>query len=437
MLLFPPSSIQQPLQDSTNRQHLNRSLRYWRPTPRNHSHLTDLGTAKVKSSDSAIYNASTTSSCISDNSSVPDFDRYSNHSSVTSDHEPQPFHQRAKSEGAIEHDVVRFVNRPHGTPLFTIAEQRSLATLRTQISLVTFRSKGLTVGSNHFGHPKSASVDDTTLSTNRKGSTRATEGSSSLDELNMMEDPVQPLQPPFTPPHRSKTPDGVPRWPQGTRDSLMRRLTRTLNAARSSSPRSGTRILIRTLQGEIRNRRRVQPRTWRPPVSGHATYGYGHPSDHPLNSVRSADLPPPDHGNQHEAVVCPIPEPTPAEGQSLDRRCRSTSASASVTRRALGAIDGNAIPVNPTRRLGVRSISLPQNLRAHRTQDPCLSLQSTSQPAEPYPSETLRTTELIESFPLPPSRLSTKTRGKLNFHAPVPQRAPSQSHVGDLDTLVD
>lgn len=117
---------------------------------------------------------------------------------------------------------VRFVNRPQGTPLFTIAEQRSLATLRSKASKITinFRPKTPTevqeqeISSNPRRAPSkrilSASADDVLIKTLRRGfgsAGRATQTSSTdapAVEIHL------PLEPPFCAPERVKTPDGLP-----------------------------------------------------------------------------------------------------------------------------------------------------------------------------------------------------------------------------------
>lgn len=435
MLLFPPSSIQEPLRDSTNGKCPGRSAGSWTSTSRKSYHLTDLAISEVGSSDTSIYNASTAPSHVSDLASDSD-NHHSSNSPSTADQETRPLHVRAKSEGSAQHDTVRFVNRPHGTPLFTIAEQKSLATLRTQISFASFRRKGsATLITASSGKLRAASVDDTVLYMTRHGLSRNTQASSERDIPSSREDPVQPWQPPFVPPHRVKTPDGVPHWPVDTRISFTRRMARTLSSATSMSPSEGVRLILRTLSSEIRSRRGPQPSIWRPPTSGHSTYRYDQPSRHPFNSVRREEVIRHEDVSQNEIQARPIPEPTLLERQSLDRRCRSKSANASHAQRALGAIDGNAIPINPARTVRARSVSMPRRLTTPEinstsilpTQDTVQSSQSTAV----YPSDTLRTIDMIGSFPSPLSRPPAKRRDRLQFFAPVPQRAPFAHFLGE------
>lgn len=438
MLLFPPSSIQEPLRDSTNRKYLDHLNGSWPSTSKKSCYLTDLGISEVGSSDISIYNASRAPSCISDIAS--DSSRHHSSSHFTAaDHKTQPLHARAKSEGNAQHDLVRFVNHPHGTPLFTIAEQKSLATLRNQMSFASFGRRGhpsLVTASS--GKPKAASVDDTVLYLSRRGLFQDTQTSSGLDMPIPRNDPVHPWQPPFVPPHRVKTPEGVPHWPAKVRISFVRTVARTLSSATLLSPVEGTRFVLRTLRAEIQSRSRPQPLSWRPPLSGHSTYHYDQPSQHPLNRARFTEVIQPEDDRPDDTQAPLIPEPTLAERQSLDRRCRSKSTSASLAQRALGAIDGNSIPVNPARAIRARSVSVPQNLRISEvgsTPRPLIqNTVQTGQSTRPYPSDTSRTIEMIESFPSPPSGPPTRLRDSLPFFAPIPQRAPFAHSLGERDT---
>jgi hypothetical protein len=434
MLLFPPSSIHEPLRDSTNGKCLDRSAGSWPSTSRKSCYLTDLAISEVGSSETSIYNASRALSNISDLASDSDH-QHSSKTPIAAYHETQSLHVRAKSEGSAQHDMVRFVNRPNGTPLFTIAEQRSLATLRTQISFASFRRRGpASLVTPSSGKPKAASVDDTVLYMTRRGLSRNTQASSSVDIPSSRDDPVQPWQPPFVPPHRVKTPDGVPHWPVKVRVSFVRRMARTLSFATSLSTSEGMRFVLRTLRGELRSCRGPRPSTWRPPVSGHSTYHYDRPSQHPLNNVRLAAVVQSEDDRHDEVQAQPIPEPTLVERQSLDRRCQSKSVNASHAQRALGAIDGNAIPINPARAIRARSVSMPQRLALPKagsaSRPPVQDMVQPGQSTTAYPSDTMRTTDMIESFPSPPSSSSRKTRDLLQLFAPVPQRAPFAQVLG-------
>ncbi|KAI5196749.1 hypothetical protein E4T38_08330 [Aureobasidium subglaciale] len=433
MLLFPPSSIKEPLRDNTNRKDFARSTGSWKSASRKSGHFTDLAISEVGSSDASIYNASKAPSCVSDSSDTDLHHPFAR--TLTSDHGIQSVYARAKTEGLTQHDMVQFVNRPHGTPLSTIAEQKSLATLRAQISFASLtRRRPAHLGNTPSGKRKAASTDDTVRSKTRRRSSRDTELSSSLDVPNTRSDPAHPLQPAFVPPHRVKTPEGIPRWPVDNHTSFVRRISRTLDSARSMSLGNGTRLVLRTLRGELRSRRSVQLHRWRPPVSGHSTYRYDQPFEHPLNSVPIAEVIQPGENEQDELPSSSIPEPTLAVRQSLDRRCRSWSSSATSAQRALGAIDGNVIPINPASAVRARSVPVPRRFRSTEA-EPTKRVTDGDivwpvQRPEPYPSDTLRTTELIENFPSPPTKRSAKTRSKLQPFLPLPQGSMT-TQLGD------
>lgn len=389
MLLFPPSSIREPLQDSTNHNRLGG------PQGDRARHCSNIEVARLDSSDTSIYDASKASSCASDLQSVTDPDYLSDHSSSLSNHDSRLCQRRVKSEGSGQHDMVRFVNRPNGTPLFTIAEQKSRATLRSQVSRATFRGRRLAhIVDTGSGRLKAASADDTVLLEVRDNQTKHKD-ESSLGSQNATGDPMHPLEPLFSPPFRKRTPEGTSHWSSERQVSFVRQIARTLSHAMTSFPAMRPRLLAMTLREQIRSRRNDQ-RPWHPPVSGHSTFGYETASEHPW--YRTV---------MDEAPLVPIPEPSVAERESLDRRCRSVSDNTTPAQRALGAITGSAISFNPARTVKNRSVSLPQR-RKGQDAGPNLRVTSheipqQSQQPESYPSDTMRTSELIDIFPSPPS----------------------------------
>lgn len=118
---------------------------------------------------------------------------------------------------------VRFINRPHGTPLFTISEQRSSATLRTKTSNLTFTIR--TRAASKPQHPqelgleihrtdrtRAASADDVALAHLRWIQSKleaqdwqARNSSKSEERLSCFH--IAPAQPPFPPLQRVQTPD--------------------------------------------------------------------------------------------------------------------------------------------------------------------------------------------------------------------------------------
>jgi len=113
---------------------------------------------------------------------------------------------------------------------------------------------------------------------------------------------MEPIKPPFAPPERVRTPDGVPSWPGVVETSAyirqqeQQRLREHAQEAKKKRRRGGTwsRLKARFSKRErniynneatnARNRRalsfrrqQVEPRTfapWRPPMSGHSTFRF-------------------------------------------------------------------------------------------------------------------------------------------------------------------
>jgi hypothetical protein len=106
---------------------------------------------------------------------------------------------------------------------------------------------------------------------------------------------VEPMKPPFEPPERVRTPDGVPSWPgvteacrhpehhvqahqatPGRRAQLSGIFNRVLPPYRNNDSNGKRARLRRVLSFK---RRREEPQRlvtqWRPPISGHSTYRFG------------------------------------------------------------------------------------------------------------------------------------------------------------------
>lgn len=103
---------------------------------------------------------------------------------------------------------------------------------------------------------------------------------------------LEPIKPPFAPPERMKTPDGVPSWP-GVMESRahgvqhgpgyrtvrtnQRRLVRIFSRmlAPLGDNRNSKRSRLRRALGLKRTRQEQRPMAhWRPPVSGHSTFRF-------------------------------------------------------------------------------------------------------------------------------------------------------------------
>ncbi|KAF2460397.1 hypothetical protein BDY21DRAFT_164004 [Lineolata rhizophorae] len=195
--------------------------------------------------------------------------------------------------------AVRFVNRPHGTPLAPIVEQKSYLTLRTNRSVSATNLGRLT--------HSSANTQDTRTSTNQNGSILLHKRSHSLDEVALRHlrtngaargsitttatescsdtEPINdiviraasPPEPPFV---RADTPPGSPRWPGDLPTSTVRihrprqrsrrlisGVLRWLNPTRDESGTSQTQSEsnIELHSRELRTGRAY----WTPPRSAH------------------------------------------------------------------------------------------------------------------------------------------------------------------------
>jgi hypothetical protein len=281
----------------------------------------------------------------------------------------------------------------------------------------------------------------------------------------------EPIAPPYAPPKRARTPDGVPSWPgpllslhqqqqqqqqQQQRNASQRQEKRKGNFMRRSSrrlarffakivdDRPGSRNGgVRRIFGLKRYREeppRAVPR-WRPPISGHSTFRFdsleAHPfsgpslSDEPyaggpvtgfrrqrrkvfssslLESQRSGSEDLADLRSTH-GIRVQLPqrreEAIPPLGSRLaaTRPSRSSESDTSVivspSVRALAALRGLPLPVSPEQveaETTRRSSSIPRS----RVRSP-VNGASGSQRRFSYPTSTMRTVDLLEAFPEPPS----------------------------------
>lgn len=124
--------------------------------------------------------------------------------------------------------AVRFINRPDATPLTTIIEQKSIATLRsavngiaaTRVNRWAEAPEQKQSGGGHAGRRQAAlTIDEATLrelheiiDSQRPPDQRVSSGSGT-GYVNDVEHPARPISPPQSPPIRAQTPCGLPRWP--------------------------------------------------------------------------------------------------------------------------------------------------------------------------------------------------------------------------------
>lgn len=419
---------------------------------RNDSHRNGswrgLDSSEIEASvDDSVYAASRAhSSAFTDTSS--DKENTPNAISVLDAHQRRKIKRRESNEKQIVH----FVNKPQGTPLFTIVEQKSLATLRSKASGVAFyvrptrRTQCYKVNSNITTPVESdragrtASADDVLLFANPRSGAHdsSTEYGAQYDHAEVL---TIPHQPPFSPPSRIKTPEGLPRWPGDNHlsSNLPGRQLLATNRARSLalSVFNDKARLRSVVSGYFRGRSRIPQgnpqRRWRPPTSGHSTAGFTS-SSHPFHHLQAHPV----------AVLGQALPGIPRQLEvSLNRRSRTRSRSgASSAGRALGAISGHAIPINAARVLsasGPRSVPLPDNFIQRGADTAVYPREPDVTPSldQPFTSNTMRTIDLIESFPQPPTNPPTSPlrsdQGLPRLFAPSPcNRRPVSFVQGGL-----
>jgi hypothetical protein len=269
----------------------------------------------------------------------------------------------------------------------------------------------------------------------------------------------EPIAPPYAPPKRTRTPDGVPSWPgpllslQQQRNASQQQEKRRGNFMRRSSRRIARFFAkfvddrpgkqnggVRRIFGLKRYREELPPAIprWRPPISGHSTFRFDSLEAHPFSGPSLSDEPyvggpvtgfarrrrkvfsssllesqrsgSEDLGgllSSHRVQLPRREEAIPPLGSRLaatrpSRSSRSdTSVIISPSVRALAAIRGLPLPVSPEQvevETTRRSSSIPRS----RVRSPANGA-SGSQRRFSYPTSTMRTVDLLEAFPEPPS----------------------------------
>lgn len=233
---------------------------------------------------------------------------------------------------------------------------------------------------------------------------------------HQLADGARAAEPPFPPPERIKTPEGVPHWPVEEPAAAI--------TSQESTPRVGGLLAQLRARGSRALRAILTPpsqplpvsRVWRPPVSGHVTSRFGRLETHPFASARSdteheataditsIDVEPAELQPQHHVGVAPVQQ---AGGNQAPRVASlpllESVRAVSPSQRALQALSGTAVPVTPERaRLQTalarnrRSVALPKSHRHGLNQ----SSRSNSAPVNGDLSA--RTADLLEQFPAPP-----------------------------------
>lgn len=261
-------------------------------------------------------------------------------------------HAEAAAAAQAVEFAVRFVNNPSGTPLATIVEQKSYATLKSKASSRRFTPIHV--------HPHSNYIHSTASSNVRKRT------SLSLDEQVLREHEIQrheddehlplkrnyarPASPPHQPFQRTATPPGRPRWPGDLptsappaplRSSSRQRFARVVRDVFRISSAPHPAQTVSTLAS--RPRRASMPvRTgrayWRPPQSGYGVLGASELARYPYQSALSAaDVKP-------GGLTAPALTPTAA---STSAHLQTVIGSPHTTRQGASDNRGEAIPPAP------------------------------------------------------------------------------------------
>lgn len=242
--------------------------------------------------------------------------------------------------------------------------------------------------------------------------------------------PAEPAAPPFAPPERVKTPEGVPRWPGERRTSQQAHIanaTRDGLFARLRNRKASNLRLRDVFRHQASGPGPASRSFWRPPVSGHMTPGYRDLQAHPFATLHVADGPGalsamqgPGRGEteiKHPRDLQPQqashPEPSASTRDvvpstpRLSLPPRSSDHAQSLSQRALRAASGSALPVSPLRAStslaasqSARNVSVP---KARQLRSPTAFRRSESSHGADRGVDTIRTVELIERFPQPPT----------------------------------
>lgn len=263
----------------------------------------DLGVNQT-SDDSSFYNASKApSSARTDTSSEKENRKHPSDNLFTRKRRAAlPKQDRRTKSGS---HLVRFVNRPEGTPLFTISEQRSLATLKSKASNLTFTVRATRGDWSANGDlerdvitqgPKAASADDIISLAFLREQRSSSYSTDSVAKSGTQDYLSQPFKPPFDPPHRRDTPKGVRPWQHWLLDHPPRPIQAQYRRFPNNDIGDRPTRLRRALSSYIRSGFRTSPRPvtpvrpWRAPTSGHSTVGRDTLAQHPFQTASTAPV---------------------------------------------------------------------------------------------------------------------------------------------------
>ena len=276
----------------------------------------------------------------------------------------------------------------------------------------------------------------------------------------------EPIAPPYPPPNRTRTPDGVPSWPgplilqnrdarqqQEHTDNFLRRSSRKLSRffARilddRPGGRKGERARVRRVFG-LKRYREEPPRAaarWRPPISGHSTFRFDSLDAHPFSGPSLSDEPyvgghltgvrrqrkvfssslsdsqcsvseDPYHLLGAHGIHAPLARreeavPPSKRRRAMNRPRRSSGSGNSVivspSVRALAALRGLPLPV-PAEHVEAETARLSAPIPRSKVRSPVNGLGSQRRFSDP--TSTMRTVDLIKSFPQPPSARTPRSR---------------------------
>lgn len=312
---------------------------------------------------------------------------------------------------------VRFVNKPNGTPLFTIVEQKSLSTLRTIPSNWTFQRRIVTfdpASSSSTSYKSNVepqgterrrcqSLDETTTrkldAVQEFSQCVSSDNSTAQATASHLAERSKPATPPFAPPVRVTTPEGLPRWPGEVNYNPPRRVSTRAALLKYIRQRGRNGTSLRDVFHTNTRNAQAHPtatgrRYWRPPVSGHGTLRHDGLDNHPFAAANDEEPPlehtQPPHARSSQDKLSP-PNETSVDGPR--------QAATSPAQRALAFTQENAVTV-PAARVqaasAARSVSMPK-----RKASPPLNTTTSTRPPSAIPS-TVRTVDLLEQFPGPP-----------------------------------
>lgn len=333
--------------------------------------------------------------------------------------------------------------------LITISEQKSIATIQTIPSNSTFNRRIVSLQQpvstfplrkelEHDGNQRRqcVSLDENAIHRYHHKGTESCVGLSSGEQSpeSCAKAIPEPTQPPFAPPERVKTPEGVPSWHGQVCNAPTNRTAAVTSRAHPlfRQLRARSSQVLRRVLGEGRPSVTAQSRTFRPPVSGHCTQTYEQMTTHPFHTAPLAgehnitrDTHESGRNIKHSLSNIQLRGQNGGPCDSQPHRDQSSAQDTSArparlptqigvqspSQRALRAASGNAIPVSPHRAQKVaravssgRSVSITNACQSQTSR----SNDHTTQPWA-VPNGTMNTMELIQQFPEPPSGPALRT----------------------------